>query len=279
MLMELQPRHDDRRLRRDVWFNARVATAGLRMVPSFLIVGAMKCGTSTLYHTLKRHPLVLPPLRKETHYFTLGRRMGKNEAWYRAHFPLRHTARRGTVTFEATPGYMFDESVAPAIAAMLPDVRLIVLVRDPVERAISHYFHEVRMGRERLPIEEAMALEDDRLAAARSADGSLSETYYHASYKKRGRYAEQIARLYAHIPEERVLVLGSHTLFERPTEAVATVTRFLGLPDLAIDEPPRRRNAGANRVEVSDELRAGLRPHFEPEREALHTLTGWWPDW
>ncbi len=267
----LRPRADDRRLVRDRSFALRRLTAPLRALPDFLIVGEMKCGTSSLFDHLRRHSLVAPPLRKELHYFGHGVRHGKGEGWYRAHFPRRARLRGGALTGEATPGYLYEPGAAERLAALIPRARLIVLLRDPVERAISHYYHELRMGREHLPIAEAMRLEETRLAEARAAGEEGMETLLHASYKDRGRYADSLGRLFRLFPREQVLVMDGETLFRDPAAAVTRVSKFLGLPAAEVPHLPAR-NRGLNREPVDPELRAELEEFFRPHQARLSAL-------
>ena len=267
----MAPRRDDRRLVRPASFGWRVATAKLRMLPAFLIVGAMKSGTSSLFNYLSRCDGVAPPYRKEMHYFGPGLRAGRSEAWYRAHFPIR---RPGTITGEATPDYCVEPGAAEAIHAMMPHARIIFVLRDPVERAISHYFHEVRMGRETLPIEDAMRLEERRLDAARRAGPAGVETSMHANYAARGRYHEQVARYFSLFTEERVLVVNSRTLFEDPAECYAAITAFLGLPPQDVGDSFPARNQGGNRTEVPSEVRSYLADQFEVHDAKLWALLG-----
>jgi len=127
-------------------------TASARMRPSFLIVGAQRCGTTSMYKTLSQHPMVLPAvLHKGAHYVDTG--YGHGPAWYGGHSPLRVTARRAApaqgrlpITGESSPYYMFHPLAGPRIAADLPDVKLLALLRDPVERAYSAHAHETARG-------------------------------------------------------------------------------------------------------------------------------------
>lgn len=134
MKYPLNPRTDDQRLkrRRKFWLNR--LTARRRALPDFLLVGEMKSGTSSLFHYLQMHPLVAPPVRKEVHFFTIG--YSKGAGWYRAHFPLKSNIPAGGITGEGCPGYFFAPGVEHRIHDLLPNARLIVLLRDPVERAI-----------------------------------------------------------------------------------------------------------------------------------------------
>ena len=274
----MRPRRDDRRLARPPAFALRRMTAPLRAMPDFLVAGAMKAGTSSLFAYLLRHPLILPPLRKEVHYFTAGHRAGLNEAWYRAHFPLRIRLRGGRIAGEATPGYMFEPDAVERIAARLPDIRIIVVLREPVARAVSHWRHEVAMGRETLPFAEAVAAEDGRRRAAGRAGAAGHETVVHASYKARGRYLEQILALESAIPRDRILVLGSGALARTPEQAVGAALRHLGLPPAALGLP-LNRNASRDRRPVPEAALSALRAEFAPHNARLFDHLGFRPDW
>src|SRR3954470_22907026 len=147
-------------------------TAGRRMLPTFLISGAQRCGTTSMYKTLSQHPQVLPAvLHKGVHYFDTS--FGRGLDWYRGHFPTRAAARRvaeavgvpegRVITGESSPYYMFHPMAGRRIAATLPDARLIILLRDPVERAYSAFTHESARGFEDLSFERALAVEQERL--------------------------------------------------------------------------------------------------------------------
>ena len=275
----MAPRRDDRRIARPPSFQLRIATARLRMLPSFFIVGAMKSGTSSLFTYLSRCEGVAPPYRKETHYFGPGLRAGRSLAWYRAHFPLGGAAGAGRITGEATPDYCFEPGTAEAIRDLTPGARILFVLRDPVERALSHYFHEVRMGRETLPVDEAIRLEEPRLEAARAAGPAGVETLLHGAYAARGRYHEQVARYLSVFPADQVHVVGAGQLFERPAECLAEVTDFLGLPRPRADMDFPVRNRGANRSDVAEEVRRRLSKGFARDNEALWKLIGRRLEW
>lgn len=275
----MRPRTEDKRLARGRRFWLRCATAPLRALPDFMIVGAMKSGTSSLFDHVRQHPLVAPPYRKETHYLDLGRHRGCPALWYRAHFPLRARMRPGMITGEATPDYMFDPAIPPALRAMRPDLRLIVVLRNPVDRVISHYHHEVRMGREHLSLETALELEEARLATARKAGAEGGETLQHASYRRRSIYAPQLRILLEHFPRERVLVLSSRQLFDDPAAVMAETQEFLGLPEPGVPYEFRVKNSAPRRAEVSGDLRAGLEAFFAPHNARLFELLGRDLDW
>jgi Sulfotransferase domain len=141
-------------LRSAVWTYGR-ATARARSLPGFLIIGAQKAGTTALYAYLRWHPAVLGPSWKEVSFF--DRHYSRGEAWYRGQFPnalrLQLVERRSgarPIVGEASPSYLFHPLAPERVAALLPGARLVALVRNPVERAFSHYQHEVALGREPL---------------------------------------------------------------------------------------------------------------------------------
>src|SRR5215216_7751234 len=147
-------------LRNAIWTYGR-ATAKLRPLPDFLVLGAQKAGTTALYAYLRRHPQIAGPSWKEVSFF--DRHYARGESWYRGNFPSRPAtwlARRRAgaepIVGEASPGYLFHPHAPQRVATLLPNVRLIALLRDPVDRALSHYHHELALGRESLSFEEAI---------------------------------------------------------------------------------------------------------------------------
>lgn len=173
----------------------------LGSLPTFLIIGAQRCGTTSLYDSLTGHPSILPALRKELHYF--DNNYDKCLEWYKAFFPLRlpretNSTANPPLRGEATPYYIFHPRAHQRIADVLPNAKLIVVLRNPVDRAYSHYWHEVRMGYEHLSFEEAIAKESER--TGREVHDLLRDEQYrsvehqHFSYLNRGIYHQQLRR-------------------------------------------------------------------------------------
>ena len=219
--------------------SARALTVGLRLVPSFLIIGAARAGTTSLHAYLMRHPSVGAPTHKELHFFDLNFDRGLD--WYRRHFPVVVPANRNArITGEASPYYLFHPSVPARVKETLPEVRLIALVRNPVDRAYSQHQLAQRQGRDELSFEAAIAAEPSRLKGEveriRSEPGYDSVSHRHHSYLARGLYAEQLERWYEHFPNEQLLVLRSEDLFADPPAVVGDVLRFLGLPPHELGE-------------------------------------------
>lgn len=164
--------------------------------PNFLIIGVQKGGTTSLYSYLAAHPRVSPALGKEVHYFDFH--YGCGERWYRAHFvPQAWSDVRGLQTGEASPEYLFCPAAPQRVAAFDPGMKLIVMLRNPVERAYSQYQMSRRRGSETLSFAEALALEPERLEAERRRLGAVAahargKSHRHHSYQSRGYYAEQL---------------------------------------------------------------------------------------
>ncbi len=223
-------RHRTRRRIARARVRSRQPSAALRTRPDFMIIGAQRSGTSSLYRWLGGHPQVIPSLRKETEYFSAL--YGEGEQWYRSHFPLQIRRRR---TFEATPDYLFDPRAPSRIKQFSPDIRLIVLLRQPEKRTISHYRHMVRHGYEDLPLAQALETEESRLR--QELIEIKTDPLYRArdlsrySYLARSRYSEQFERWFRLFDRGQFCILRSEDLFGDPKSSFSEVLRFLDLED------------------------------------------------
>jgi hypothetical protein len=211
------------------------ATAPMRMLPDFLIVGAQRAGTTSLYNYLADHPDVgRVRLGKGVHYFDTN--ATESMAWYRSHFPFDAKKiplkSRPSHVGEGAPYYMFHPQCPARIDAALPGVKLIAILRDPIERAQSQWAHETARGFETLPFQDALNAEEGRLAGA---DAALVEpaarhfSHQHHSYVARGQYAAQVERLWEQFGRDRVLVVPATRLFGEPAAVYAETLQFLGL--------------------------------------------------
>jgi hypothetical protein len=213
------------------------ATAGLRPLPDFLILGAQKAGTTALYAYLRWHPQITGPSFKEVSFF--DRHYAHGERWYRAHMP----ARRRSLVGEASPSYLFHPLAPERVAGMLPDTRLIALLRNPVDRAFSHYQHEVALGREPLSFEDAIEREEERMRGEVERmvrePSYFSHAWWNYTYVARGRYAEQLERWFARFPRERLLVLFTEELAADTAGTYRRVLDFLGAGAHDLESYPR----------------------------------------
>jgi len=242
-----------------------------RALPGAVILGAQKSGTSSLHNYLVQQPGVIEPLRKEVHYFDVN--FGRGESWYRANFGrLGETG----LNIDSSPYYLFHPAVPTRMRALLPDAKLIVLLRDPVRRAYSHYWHERDKGREKLEFEAAIAAEAGRLGDAqqRLADGTLERSFAHQhfSYLARGRYAEQLEAWFSVFPRGQFLILKFEDLAREPLAALNETLHFLGLPFAAAVDLEARNTR--QYPPMADAVAAQLRDHFEPHNRRLEALLG-----
>jgi hypothetical protein len=242
-------------LRNAVWAYGS-ATAGSRPLPDFLILGAQKAGTTALYDYLTRSPAVSGPPWKEVSFF--DRHWARGERWYRGNFPRGARPPVG----EASPGYLFHPDAPRRVRELLPDAKLIAVLRDPVTRAYSHYRHEVALGREPLSFEDALAAEDERMAGElerMAADPAyFSYAWWNWTYRARGLYAEQLERWFAVFPREQLLVLTNDELGADTAGTVARVLEFVGAPPHGPADYPRvyDRDYERMRPETRDDLAA-----------------------
>ena len=202
------------------------ATSHWRLEPSFMVIGGQRCGTTSIFKSLAEHPQVLrPPTDKGTDYYTLHYNRGMS--WYRSRMPTAATARGAARTygspqaFEACTYYLFHPFAAERIAKDFPDIKLVAMLRDPVERAYSAYKHEFARGFEREPdFMRALELEDERLAGEvdrmRADPTYESHAHRHQAYRHRGQFAEQLDRYYHHFDRRNIHVMSSEAFFADP---------------------------------------------------------------
>jgi hypothetical protein len=256
------------------------ATRRWRILPSIVVIGAQRAGSTSLFYALARHPHVARPATKEVHFF--DDHFWRGPGWYRSFFPLsawRERARRrhrDLIGVDATPSYLFHPAAPARAAATVPDARLLVILRDPVARAYSHYQQARRKKIERLPFPDALAAEERRLAG--EEEKLLSDPRYrsfqhlHHSYVSRGLYADQLERWLPHFPRDRLHVIFAEEFFARPGDVYTEVIRFLGLPRW---EPPDFPNWNPARYpELDDETRAWLAARFAGPNAKLSRLLG-----
>lgn len=252
-----------------------------RVLPDYVILGAQKSGTTSLHAYLGQHPQIRSPKKKEIHYFDTY--FGKGPAWYRGHFPRRRTMGRDQISGEASPAYLSHPRCARRIARALPGVKLIALLRDPAQRAVSSYLHQVRRGREKLPFAEALAAEPQRTAAARrileSRDrypARISLQYRRYSYRARGLYAHWLARYLEHFDRTQVFIRSAEEFFADPAAVLRDLFAFLDIdPDFTpTDLRPRNTTDYSRYPEIDDAMVERLRAEYAPHNRELYALVG-----
>jgi hypothetical protein len=258
-----------------------------RLLPDFVIIGAAKAGTTSLYGWLGEHPYVAPATQKEVHYFDYNYYRG--EDWYRAHFPPERERAafasehgRPFLTGEASPPYITHDWAPRRLARLLPNAKLLVTLRNPVDRAYSQFQMSRREGEE--PLEcfgDAIDAEAQRLAPE-LARAQVDHRYNSWpigcwSYLLRGRYAEQLQRWFALFRREQFDIMTLEQLASEPQQRLDAVHEFLGLPPHRYDnlKPLHTATYDAIPTDVRRRLSEYFRPHNERLYELLGTDLGW----
>lgn len=265
----------------------RLLTARARVLPGLVIIGGMRCGTTSLYANLICHPCIAPTLRKEMHFFDHNYRRGTR--WYRAHFATilyrwwyeRLVSRRPLLTIDASAGYLFDPHAPERAAAVLPHAKLVALLRNPVDRAYSHYQASVRKKLEPLSFEEAVAAEPVRLAEELRQhlhDGDFPTMNLRCfSYLARGVYVDQLKAWRAFFPSAQLLILRSEDFRADPSRTLDRVIDYLQLQrwDFGTPRASHVEQYSAMSGETRERLNAFFRPHNQRLEEYLGVDFGW----
>lgn len=275
-----------KRAGRRAYVVAGTATAGLRMEPDFIMIGAQRCGTTSLFRALLAHPQVIrPAFHKGINYFDLN--YYRSRRWYRGHFPVAGPAARrtapygGPMVFEASGYYLYHPFAMERMARDLPSVKLVVMLRDPVERAFSAWKHELARGFETESFERALELEDARLAGElermRADPRYESLAHRHQSYRRRGHYAGQLERVFRFYLRQQVHIMDSEAFFAQPEQEYQRLLAFLGL------RPFRPASFGRHNARpgggLAPQTRQRLAEYYRPHDAALAALLGREPRW
>jgi hypothetical protein len=270
-----------------------LSTVADRPGPDFLVVGTKRGGSTSIYNYLLMHPGILGLFpqnrgRKSTDYY-FSDHYHRGEEWYRSHFHTeRHRSRlRQRLGYrplggEASPYYIWDPRIAERVRRTNPDLRAVLLLRDPVKRAWSHYVERTQNGVEPLDFEDALAAEEARLDG--ELDRMLEDPGYHSdpydwySYRSRGDYLPQIENWRSVFAEEQLLVVRSEDMYADVQATVDTITDFLGLPGHRLPSD-RTFNASRPGAGMPEGAAADLRAHFSPKVRALEDYLGHSLDW
>lgn len=241
------------------------------MKVNFVIAGTQKGGTTALCHFLNQHPHIecLP----EPHYFNhFAREEGYDK--YEARFELPSTSPEPErlVLGDCTPIYMYLDYVPELIRQYNPDMKVVVILRNPVDRAYSHYSMMRQFREEKLPFRLALALEGWRLARARRT-GDQHRLSCH-SYRDRGRYVFQIERLRQLFGEDRVLVLLNEDLRNVHEKTLRRVYDFLGVDHAEVQVPEKKTVHHRKYAPMSESARAHLKAFFRDEIVRLQEVIG-----
>jgi tetratricopeptide (TPR) repeat protein len=235
--------------------------------PDFLIIGSHKGGTTSLFHYLSKHPQVLPTVNKEIDFFSFY--FNRGNAWYLSHFPKLPNALDFLVG-EASPSYLNFPDVPQRVAQLLPNTKLIVLLRNPINRAISHYYHWVRQYGEKRTLAQAIDAEIERLDHASEVDLIAGKYWSHEGYVSRSLYVYDLQRWLQFFPREQFLFLSSEAFYEQPESCLNQVFEFLGISPHGIDSYPKLNKGDYHPVDEG--IRQTLANFFQPHDRKLEQI-------
>jgi len=241
----------------------------------FIIIGAQRCGTTSLFKNLISHYLITGPTHKEIHYFDIN--FSKGIDWYFKQFPSiskNFDEKQKPIIGESSPYYIFHPLAAKRTSEVFPDVKLIVLLRNPVDRAYSHYNHAIRQGNETLSFEEAIKAEPQRLMGQEKIiiDGGYSPIHRRLSYLSRGIYVDQLKVWRRFFTKDQFLILKSEDFYENHKSTLNQVFQFLNLPAFEIKD--FKKYQSFNYPDMKEETRKFLIDFFKPHNERLYEYLG-----
>ena len=233
-------------------------------LPDFLGIGTQKGGTTSLHALMSQDERIGMPKRKELHYFDQDE-LEDVQAYAREFEGFSEKKLIG----EITPYYIFHPKAAQRIKQTIPNVKIIALLRNPVERTISQYFHATRRGYENLELEAALRDEKKRLLSG----GKFSHQKH--SYIQRSIYEKQLAEYEKRFPVNQILVLKSEDLFEDTQATWTIIQEFLGIkPLFNCSKLPRMNSGKGEEKNVKQETRSKLRKLLNPTFVAVEERYG-----
>lgn len=255
-------------------------TSPIRVLPDFLIAGFNRSGTHSLFEYMGQHPNIINASRREIHYFTLSYWRGLN--WYKSYFPTsiyRNYCEKKThqkfLTGEATPHYVFHPLAIKRIRNLIPNVKLIVVLRNPVENAYSHFQHYKRGGIEKESFEEAVKTDKQRFEKINELyNSNLIKEHdlrdVKIPYVSYATYVIHIKRLLEIFPREQILFIKNTELNQKPQEVLKKIFEYLQLQDFTVKDL-EKRNVGKYE-KMNDETKEYLREYFKPFNKQLEDL-------
>ena len=261
-------------------------TSSMHVLPDFIIIGASRSGTTSLYEYLNQHPSIIRGVGKEIHYF--DKNFGRGIKWYKSFFPtkrkkskLEEKHKGKCLTGESTPRYLYHHHAPKRVFQLLPNVKLIVVLRNPIDRAYSRYEQQAAVGLEELSFEDAIEQEENRITddmkKMEKDENFYSVYFYRKAYKTMGIYVNQLRRWFEYFPREQFLILKSEDLRSNPAQVYNQTIEFLGLPKHELDSFKAYRMR--KYPTLSEKTREKLSDFFRQYNEQLYQLLGRNFDW
>ena len=254
-------------------------TASSRALPDFIVIGAVRCGTTSLYQNICEHPYVLAAKQDEIGFFDSNYHLGID--WYKSFFPKNSQLQKlkkkkgFAITGEDTPFYFWDKLANERIFQLIPNCRLIAILRNPVDRAYSNYQLSIRNGSEKFSFEIAINIEKEVLdneGIHTSNQIDLNKFSQPRSNLVKGWYYEQLKLWLDKFPEEQILVISTEELETNPQKTMNKVFQFLKLPEHNLKKFQKLKSSQYGPMD--SKVRHDLSNYFKPKNEKLFSLIG-----
>ena len=245
-------------------------TASSRVLPDFIIVGTVRSGTTSLYYNICEHPSVLPAAYDEIGFFDSNYNLGIE--WYRSMFPKQkeiEEVRKNTgfaITGEDTPFYFWKKEAIDRIFQCVPNVKIISIFRNPVDRAYSNYNLGVRANTEKSTFEDAIDEEIEFLENNSFRD-SIDQK---RSYITKGVYEKQMKSWFDVFPRKQIHILSTEEMEQKPQETLLKIFKFLEIPEYTIKNPQKQKSAKYEKMNV--ETRKRLLDYYQPFNEKFFKI-------
>ena len=242
----------------------------MKKLPDYLILGNIRCGTTSTYFMMLQHPQIVPAIKKELYFFN---HFGKDDLWEKGkewYISQLGDCQKGQITGEATPGYMWNyNKVAPRVKQICPNTKFIIILRNPIDKIYSHFLLYVRAY-----------LRNKRKPVTTSFDKIMEDTFNKKNtlIAKMGQrildrttYVNILKGWLKYFPREQFLILKSEDMFQNPNKVLNQIFTFLGLSPFTIT--PLHRNKG-RRSPMREIWKNKLKEYFEPYNKELYKLIG-----
>ena len=258
-------------------------TSIFRVFPNFIIIGVGRGGTTSLYHYLSQHYCLRKSAYDEIGFFDTNYDLGI--LWYKSMFPTIFTKKRilakwnHFMTYDVTPFYIYNPKVVQRVFTVIPESKIIAILRNPVDKAYSHYNMGVRSGNEKRSFEDAIKTDLDLIDKNKNIprNDAYFQDVVEKSYIARGFYAEQLEIWMKNFSREQILIISTEDLAKDTDKTLSTIFHFLGLPDYKIKDLTKKNEV--KYPPMREETRKMLVNYFRPYNEKLYSLIGKRFDW
>jgi len=235
-------------------------------LPDYIIIGTQKGGTTSLQKYLTEHPDISKPIKKEVHYF--DNNYNFKLKWYKKHFP---TFKK--IVGEASPYYIYHPLVPKRIKKNIPNVKIIILLRNPVDRAFSHYKMQYNKGLEKRTFKDAISNEKKELKdeIKKVEEGLYSFKHQNYSYIDRGKYYNQLINWLQYFDKKDILIIKSEDFYNNTQKEVSRIFNFLNLKDYKVNAE-KKHNVGKYNIKLDEKIKRDLNKLYQPYNEKLYKL-------